>query len=306
MEGFDNASEGIIIMTDILTIRASGLDKYPDCPRRFAASALKREIKAAGWVVRDEVYGVAAVIGTAVHFAAKTVLDEVARGAPLPPRSVATDAARDSFRESTGPDRRIIYDAKFAERVDLAEKQVYRMTISYHHYIAPYRKPICVEQRFESVVAWARQPMILSGQPDLVARESNDIDDLKTGVRPSNHAAQAGGYALLARSEGLQIDGAKIDFVPRASLNKPQPHPIERRLNIALSEELAMDTLRQIDVALTVWREGDPERGVVPGDPAAFQANPASVLCKAKYCPCHSVRGPNAFCRAWKQYEDTQ
>lgn len=289
-------------MTDALYIHCSSLDFYSDCPRRWAARTLRREIAAAGWVVRDETLGIGAAIGTAVHLSAKTVLDEVAAGRPLPPPDVATDAAQESLKESTA--RGVQYDKVYTQGPQTAERQTRRMTLSYHTHVAPRRQPVFVEKRFEAPVPWTAMKIILTGQPDLVAREPNSIDDLKAGVRRGNHNAQAGGYSLLGRSHGLQIDGANIDWVPRVPIKKPQPLPVERHLDVALSEQMAVNTIRQIDVAVTTWRKGDAERGLLPGDPSAFPANPASMLCSARYCSAHSCGKRNSFCNEWRKDED--
>jgi hypothetical protein len=289
-------------MTEPLIIRASSLDRAPDCMRRFAARLLRKEIKAAGWAVREDGRGVGAAIGTAVHFGASTAMAEKAKSGTLPPPNVATDAAIETLHQQLSWG--VEYDKTLTRSQPVAEAQTLRQALSYHYYVAPYREPLHVEQRFEAAIAWTRQPMVLSGQPDMVCREPDDVNDVKAGSRRSGHNAQVGAYSLLAQSMNITVNGGKIDWVPRVPLKKPQPRPVERRLDIALSENMAVDTLRDIDRSVTVWREGDPERGLQPGDPAAFPANPASMLCGARYCPAHSCSRQNSFCNEWRKDEE--
>lgn len=46
-----------------------------------------------------------------------------------------------------------------------------------------------------------------------------------------------------------------------------------------------MAVLRRVDADLVAFRFADPERGVLPGDPRAFLANPKSELCSDRRCP---------------------
>jgi hypothetical protein len=287
-------------MTEIalpLIIRVSSLPGFPDCPRRWAASALRREIKAAGYELRSRTNGIGAAVGTSVHFAGKVSLDEKLTKGTLPPASVAIDAAMETLREETA--RGLEYDNRLTPNRNTAEIQVARMSLSYHRYVAPQINPIAVEKRLEADVPGTRQALVLSGQADVVAVEPDDINELKSGGKLGNFNAQAGGYSGLTRSVGINVTGANLDWVPRISVRREQPRPTRVQLDIALCEQMAVDTLHNIDRDLTTWREGDDLRGLLPGDPRAFRANPSSYLCGEKYCSAHSC-GPNGFCLEWK------
>ena len=54
---------------------------------------------------------------------------------------------------------------------------------------------------------------------------------------------------------------------------------------VAQAETAASNILRHIAGDLETFRNGDPVRRILPGDPWAFQANPSSILCSPKYCP---------------------
>lgn len=282
-------------MTAPVIIRCSALSGYSDCPRRGATRLFWREIVAAGFKLRSTRRGIGAAIGSAVHAAAAAVFGEKAKTGRLPPESVALDATRDSLNTAIGGES-IEYDGPRGAthtRAE-AESQSLRMTRSYFRVVAPAVRPIIVEQRFEAEVA---PGIVLSGQPDMVAREPHSVRDLKTGARLGSHAPQIGGYALLARTHGLDIDEAAIDWVPRTAVGKPQPDPVSVEVRVAQAETAAANIIRHIEGDLRTFRDGDPERHILPGDPWAFLANPSSMLCSPKYCPAHGTE----FCKEGKE-----
>jgi hypothetical protein len=57
-----------------------------------------------------------------------------------------------------------------------------------------------------------------------------------------------------------------------------------------------------IDDHLTLFRQGDPGRYLLPGDPWAFPANPGSKLCSAKWCPAWGT----TFCREHQPSKDEE
>jgi hypothetical protein len=140
-----------------------------------------------------------------------------------------------------------------------------------------------------------------SGQADVIAHEPHGLRDLKTGQRPPAALPQIGAYALLARSNGLDVETAAIDFVRRVPVTKPQPDPVTFRADIGYAEVAAVSILKHIASELRTFREGDPERRILPGDPWAFPANPSSNLCGEKWCSCWGVTGPHAFCHEWRK-----
>lgn len=279
-----------------IIVRASYLTGYSDCGRRTAARMLYVEIEAAGFRLKPQTQGIAAAIGSGVHAGAALALTEKAKTGILPPVNVCQDAAVDSVKKTA--DSGVIYD-KDSPGLGQACDQATRMARLYHADIAPLIDPIIVEVRLEAEVA---PGVILSGQPDQVAREPGAIVDLKTGKALGNHNPQIGSYSLLARTNGIDIKKARIDFIPRVSLKKPQPPAQRRELDIATVETAASNVLRHFQDDLKVFREGDPQRGVLPGDPWSFPANPNSKLCSEKYC---SAFGTD-FCHEHAPIEQTE
>jgi hypothetical protein len=284
-------------MTEPTVIRASALSSYPDCPRRAAARLFRREIEAAGFRLRWVQRAIGALIGTAVHAAAANTLEEKAKTGTLPPASVATDVAAESLTENLAAYGEVLWDGPSGVtwNRDVAAKQTIAMAGAYHRVIAPRVRPLLVEQRLEAEIS---PGLILSGQPDVVAQEPHQIRDLKTGARRAgNDAPQIGAYALLSRSVGLGIERAAIDWLQRVRVGKPQPEPESHPVPVAKAETAATSIIRHIEGDLRTWREGDPARRILPGDPWAFVANPNSRLCSAKWCPAHGTE----FCHEGRE-----
>ena len=277
-------------MTEPTIIRASALTVYPDCPRRAAARLFRKEIEAAGFSLRSPPRGVGAAVGTAVHNAARLVLDDLAHRGELPPVARAVDVGCNTLTDELGRGE-ILFDETTINRSE-AFHQVAAMTGAYHRVIAPQVRPILVEEKLEADIT---PDLRLTGTPDIVAREPGMIRDTKSGSRkhPGTHAPQIGAYSLLARTANLEIEAAAVDYLQRVRSGKPQPDPVSKPVPIAPAETAATNIIRHIGGDLRTFREGDPARRILPGDPWSFVANPASILCSPKYCSAFGTE----FCR---------
>jgi hypothetical protein len=273
-------------MNEPVVVRASTLSGWPDCPRRGAARLLWREVAEAGFELRRTPRGIGAAVGSAVHAAAEITLREKAKTGALPPASFAIEVADASLIEQLA-EGETLFDQMTPNRSD-ALHQAIGMARAYHRQVAPQVEPIIVEERLEADIA---PGLVLSGQADVVAREPETVRDLKSGVRPQPRPAapQLGSYSLLARSNGLDIKKLAIDYLQRVSIRKPQPAATVALVAIAAAETAATSILKHIAGDLKTFREGDRERRLLPGDPWAFMANPASILCGPKYCPAYAT-----------------
>lgn len=293
-------------MTNIF-VRASALSGWADCPRRGAANLIPGEIKAAGYVLRELPQNIGAVVGTAVHRAAQVMLDEKIRTGVLAPDTVASDAGIESLHEGL----------KLGSRMDretpdgrVAEIQVLRMQRSYRGEVATYINPIRVESQFEAEVS---PGLIMTGRADVIAQEPGQVDDLKSGKRLSSHAPQVGAYSLLAKSHGLDIQSAGIDFIQRVGvgvdrstkLPRQQPPAVRMKIRLEHAEVAAVSIISHIASAIRIFRQGSVELNMRPGEPWAFPSNPSSLLCGEKYCPAHSC-GPKGFCQDFVRKEDVE
>lgn len=254
---------------------------------------------AAGYELRQTGRSIGAAVGTSVHRSAALSLDEKARTGSLPPTSLVTDCASETLRDELGRGE-TIFDGPNGPtfNASAAERQVVMMAASYHRTIAPVVRPLAVERRLEAAVG---DDLVLSGAPDLVAVEPDQLRDLKTGVRAPNAGPQIGAYSLLVKSNRLtEIVTAAIDFVKRVRPDKPQPDPVSKPVELAHAEVAAVAIIKRISIGLRIFRHGDQEQSILPGDRWAFTSNPSSILCSEKYCPCYGLSGPNSFCHDWQ------
>lgn len=279
-------------MTEPITIiRASALSGYADCPRRSAARMFRQEIEAAGFQLGRTIRGIGAAIGTAVHKGAEVALGEKAYSGRLPPVTVTEDATISELHGQIANEIEFEGPRGTTRTKTEAEVQSRGMIRAYHRAVAPTIQPIQVETRLEAEVA---PGVVLSGQSDVVAYEPGTIRDLKTGARPPRaFAAQVGAYSLLSRSHEMDIEHVSVDFIQRVSAGRPQPEPVSQRLAIARAETAAAAVLGHVIRDLDTFRHGDAERQIMPGDPWAFLANPASSLCSPRWCPAFG----SEFCR---------
>lgn len=282
--------------SEIAIIRASSLPMWSDCERRTAARSFRADVERAGFKLRYDTPGVGLAIGVGVHKAAETMLKEKAQSGKLPSMADVVDIAMTEFREIVKPG--ITFSRDTTSMPD-AELQIRRMSGAYRETIAPEVHPMIVEERLEAQVS---PLLILNGQPDVVAREPGAIRDTKTGTTRGNHRPQIGAYSLLARSHNYPIVSAFEDYIPRISIKKPQPPGQSFKHDLAGCETAAINVLRSMEQALRTFRQGDPERHLMPGDPWAFLANPASKLCGAKYCPAHGTE----FCKESMSAEEVE
>ena len=261
-------------------VRCSALTGYPDCPRRGAARLFRKLIELFGYSLRQISSSIGAPVGTGVHAGAGHTMQHKLDHGDNGPEQDAIESAIWALREAAAPGVR--WDNETPE-MNTAEKQVIRMTRVYREHVAPDVHPILVEDQFEAEV---KPGLVLTGRADLVAREPELVDDLKTGKMLGSHRPQIGGYSLLARSrfEPIDIKKARIDFIQRVALHKPQPPVRVEHIPVQPAETAALNIVMTIDADLRAFRDGDPERRLVPGDPWAFLANPNSKLCSDRWC----------------------
>lgn len=272
-------------------VRASALTGWPDCERRGAARLFGAEIAAAGFTLRQTSNNIGATMGTAVHSGAAYTLRQKVENGNLAPLDAVTDCAIESYREQVAEG--VMFDRE-TPASNAAEKQIIGMVGAYQRSIAPDIEPVIVEERLEADTGFG---LILSGQSDVLAREPGRLRDLKTGKRAGLHTPQLGAYSLLSRAHGLDVQEVCIDFIQRVPLTKPQPDPVTTHYDIAAAESAAVAVLRHIANGIETFREGQPERGILAGDPWAFTANPNSMLCGDKWCPAWGT----SFCTEHKK-----
>lgn len=274
------------------TIRPSSLTTAADCARRWAAHSLPDDLAQAGYelTIQRPVH-VGAAVGSGVHAAAAYTMSEKRSSGDLGNETEAIDRAEAEFlaRGEYG----LAWD-QTTGNLPTAKAQLARMTKTFRRWVAPDLAPLLVEQRLSADIGddWE-----ISGQLDTLAGDpDNIIDDLKTGVHQRANGVQYATYAMLFRAHGYQIEGLVEDFIRRAPLSHEQPKPVRERIDLAPAIADAWELIEAIqrDTAEFLRRAADPN-GKAP--PQAFRANPASVLCGAKWCRAWGTQ----FCQAHRK-----
>lgn len=254
---------------------------YPDCNRRGAARIFQREIKEAGYTLRELGRSVGASVGTATHAAVANAMGEKMFKGTLPPDAQAEDAGMTALKDSIEREA-VMWDAT-TPNLNTAQKQVRRQYRVYRLTLAEELVPLAIERRIEIPT---RRGNILSGQIDLT---DEGVRDLKTGTTARGNMAQYGSYAMLRRAEGGHVDHIIEDFVRRVPIDKPQPNPVAIPYDVEISQRVAAQIINQVEDAYDRFTE--------TGDHMTFTANPNSMLCMERWCPAYKTD----FCQEWRQ-----
>ena len=127
-----------------------------------------------------------------------------------------------------------------------------------------------------------------SGHIDVVTLTPHTIDH-KFGKNKPNSIIQQGFYSLLLRNKfGQVVKGLEEHWIPRRTLNKPQPEPVVTVYDVAIAENLAWEVKEDIKRVVTKFADD--------GNPRAVPANPKSMLCSEKYCSAWGT----PVCSVWK------
>jgi hypothetical protein len=276
----------------MITIRASSLPTYPDCPRRWAAQTLQGLLVRLNFLTpRSMPKSIGASVGTAVHGGAAYMLTEKIN------TGLAANATESEHRalidfETSMQENGVLWDDTTPNLSD-GQRQVARMVKVYRATLAETIKPLVVERRLEARVG---EGVILSGQNDTQAVEPDIIRDLKTGRQHRTHYAQLGSYSLLVRTAHPESAAKAVctDFIKRVPVNKEQPLPLTEIYDQGVAENAAVSTIHRIKQDVDEFHRRLDAEDAPPEH--AFLANPGSNLCNPKYCSAWGT----AFCREHK------
>lgn len=263
-----------------ITVRASSLTNWLDCPRRAALQIFKEDIVAAGYELASTNQNIGAAVGSGVHAGSMWRAENKMIGAVIndkTEKSDALDRAVDAFNKQT--ENGVMFDMVTPDR-NTAIKQVVRQLDSYNEHILPSIMPSLVETRLN---AQHGDGLIITGQPDIIQDIGSGkiVRDLKAGKFSGYHGAQVGAYSLLARAHGDNISGIIVDHVPRVDMRKPQPAPTSTEYNTALCEKLSVSVLGDIESRHKSFMHGK--------DIEVFFPNPSSILCSKKFCQAYGT-----------------
>lgn len=251
------------------TIRASMLASYGDCPRRAASKQFAGFIKDAGYILRETNPTAGASLGTAVHAGAELILNSQGRNVTDEAIELATSAFKDDTDEGAEWD-------ELTPNINVANFQIKRLVSEYAEF-AKTVEPMHVEMALKASVG---DDFDLTGHIDLLDKQPF-VRDLKTGRLERPYQAQLGAYSLLAKAEGIDVQGVAIDWLPRTPRTKVQ-EPVQTKVYaLSTCENAAWATIQMIKRDVVGFKEN--------GDAWNFNANPMSLMCNAKFCPAHGT-----------------
>jgi hypothetical protein len=259
----------------MVTVRASALPDFLDCPARAEAKHL---------LGKRTPMGGGALLGRAIHASTAVFDQSVLSGQGITIKEAA-GAAVDAIHKPTE-------DVRLED--DESPQQMEGIAIALHHRycqeIAPKQIYVAVEVKCERLEI-TDIGLALTGTTDRVRQvgEGNGIGDLKSGktavkadgtVETKGHRYQIGVYELLAeRASGLAItepgqvvglQTGKTDRGQRVAVSEP----INGARDVLIGEP---DSPGVLEVVAHMIHSGN------------FPGNPRSMLCGAKYCPIHST-----------------
>jgi hypothetical protein len=257
-------------MNRIVTIRASALSDFLDCPARAEAKHLLG--------LRTPNSG-ASQIGTAIH-ASTAKFDQAALDGSGLTADEAAGAAVDAIHH---PENEVVWDDDYP--IKDAENTAVALHKRYCKEIAPKQDYVAVEAKCERLEI-TDIGLALTGTTDRIHRSEDGfgVDDLKSGktavrsdghVETKGHTYQMGVYELLAeKASGLAITGpAKIIGLQTGKTEKGQRvaiGEIEGAREVLLGDE---DSPGILEAVAKMIHSG------------SFFGNPRSMLCNPKFCP---------------------
>lgn len=260
-----------------LNIRASTLPDYQDCARRAIAKSFPDELTAFGYELRRLPVNIGAAVGTSAHAAfAKLLIDKRERiGADdgeayqLAVNTFMTEIEGGVMTDDTTP------------RNGVAFEQLKRLVAEFKSSVLPYARPLLVE---EGLGVNLGDGFVGSGHMDLFD-EALRVEDHKCGANEPHPIVQMGLYIAILRAHGYDVKEARINWLRRCGISKPQPDVIFKLFEVAIAEREALKVVDAIKRGWQLFGETN--------EPEVFAANPGSMRCKARFCPAYDT----GFCR---------
>ncbi len=266
-------------------IRCSSLSHYTDCTRRAAAKLFFKEISEKyGFELTPTYTSAGAAVGTAMHNALEKAI--VLRSQGLSYDDEMKKTAETSMIESTKSG--IIWDDTTFDK-STGAMQAVRQAHSILD-IFPDLEEVSIEGEF---IADLGDDFVLSGHIDIRGKDGDvhTIQDFKSGTVKRVNIPQYGGYSLLVRTAGYQVDSLREIYAQRVGKTRPQPAPLVREYDPAMAENFAWAIIKKIKEDLIAFRK--------TGSPWAWLPNPNSMMCSPHYCPAYGTK----FCQCKKKEE---
>lgn len=244
-----------------------------DCERQAIARSFRKSVEKRGFKLREIAQGIGASVGQAVHAAIAEALVT---------RSIAggIEAGKRVFRDALQGAYQIDEETRNHREGEL---QIEAMTLEYWFKLGNFMFPNYVEFDMQAVI---RDGWILGGKLDVL--DEPKLRDTKTGSIMRPYDAQAGGYSILAKANGLSVDSLWIDFIQRVRADKPVPDLLSYEIPTKEAEQAAWHTANRIIDHIELFSK--------TREPWVFPANNRSLNCKSELCPAFGTD----FCDSWQ------
>lgn len=273
---------------DRITLRASALDSWNECPRRAYARMFREDLNDRGVPVDNFRPNYNTLVGSCVH----TLAAHSAKGRK---EQVADWFA--SQRQGIEQEGTIIESTDTVDGWNDAHEQATRILrkISKHPAIKQMREG-SEDLLVENQMRHEFPSLTLTGRADLFNKDSGTLLDVKCSAKNKapRHDAQLGAYSLLLHyDKKWETKRSAIVWMPVVKLSKPQPDPVEVEYSPAATMNHAVVTAGEARRIIEQAHAKAEKHGreVQGGD---LPANPNSQMCSKKFCPAFGT----SFCPA--------
>lgn len=271
----------------ILSIHASSLDKFLDCPRQAVASSYPNMLKEAGYEVKQTKQYVTGIIGNGIHAGADHVNQDLIRAGILPSTNTVMAACEVAYADyykrycKALESGEIHFTIKFNSH-DTIRAHITEYVHLYANKVLPTRKVEKSEQYFKIKL---NDEFQYSSTCDSWGDET--LFDLKTGDKITPAYAQIGTYVYLLRSTGHVVKRAQLDYLKRPKDGAPAEHVIKT---------YDPDECMALAQYATARLMADLKSFQKTKDINVLLYNPRSEACNKIFCPLFGT----ASCGGWK------
>lgn len=272
-----------------LSIHASSLDRFNDCPRAAVADRYAGLLQQAGYEVKEPAKYVTPIVGSGVHAGADFLNQEYIRTGLLPTVNDIRAAAEhgfDKFLVMLTKDLEhsdVKYPVSKFQNNDIIREHIAIYVQLYAEVVLPTRKLELTEQFFKVPLTENFQFM-----STLDAYGHGTLYDLKTGDIITPAHAQIGTYVYLLRNAGYTVHSAQLDYIHHPKPNDPPKHTIIKYDADACAKLAQYTTARLI---------GTLEEFLQTGDIHVIPINPRSASCNQVMCKLFST----SSCSGWRK-----
>lgn len=267
----------------MISIRASSLEDFTACERRFAARWLIDSDHAMARHLKRPRQHIGAVVGRASHIGVAYLLNELkltgSHGGALRTRHAKQAAAEKYHEDTTKP----VATDDTTKTVTQGLVAAHKIIEAYHDNVRHDCEPDIIEKGLSAEGGGAGTDLEryrITGTMDNYLFDGT-LEDLKTGVNRPKPFGQQGAYSQILTANGKRVDRIRIRYAQRVSQNRGVSGIEAINLDVIACERHAIELINRA--------AGGLQRLVKTGDPASFLANPADRLCSDKFCPAHGT-----------------